>query len=89
MRLFGTNKGKIWRVLSCAISFCLLCSVDNYTNAQIAGLNTLSLLDRGSSARTAGVGFDYLSLYGGDVAIAIDNPSLITADLQTFIYFQF
>ena len=51
-------------------------------NAQIAGLNTLSLLDRGSSARTAGLGFDYLSLNGGDVTLALDNPSLITADLH-------
>lgn len=76
-------------MLSCAISFCLLCSVDNYTNAQIAGLNTLSLLDRGSSARTAGVGFDYLSLYGGDVAIAIDNPSIITADLHNQASFSY
>lgn len=51
-------------------------------SAQIAGLNTLSLLDRSSSARTAGLGFDYLSLFDGGVSTALDNPSLITGALH-------
>ena len=70
-------------VLICvSIAFHFPFSVFHSASAQIAGLNTLSLLDRGSSARTAGLGFDYLPLYGGDVATALDNPSLITADLH-------
>lgn len=70
-------------VLICvSIAFHFSLSVFHSASAQIAGLNTLSLLDRGSSARTAGLGFDYLPLFGGDVATALDNPSLITADLH-------
>ena len=44
---------------------------------QIAGLSTLSVLDASSSARTAGLGMDYLSVYDGDLTTGIDNPSLI------------
>lgn len=46
--------------------------------AQIAGLSTYSVLDMPSSARNAGLGFDYLSLYDDDIALTLDNPSLIS-----------
>ena len=46
-------------------------------NAQIAGLNTLTLFDLSPSARTAGLGMDYLSFYSDDPTLALDNPSLL------------
>ena len=75
-------KNGLVRWFCISLFFILHFSLFTSASAQIAGLNTLSLLDRGSSARTAGLGFDYLSLYGGDVATALDNPSLITTDLH-------
>lgn len=48
------------------------------THAQIAGLASYSVLDMPSTARVAGLGFDYLSLYDDDVALTLDNPSLIS-----------
>lgn len=46
-------------------------------HAQIAGLSAYSVLDMPTSARIAGLGFNFLSLYDDDVALTIDNPSLI------------
>ncbi len=45
--------------------------------AQTAGQSILTLFDLTSAARTAGLGFDYLSLYGDDLTVGIDNPSLL------------
>lgn len=45
--------------------------------AQIAGLNTLTLLDLSPSAHTSGLGFDYLALFSSDPTLALDNPSLL------------
>lgn len=45
--------------------------------AQVAGLNTLTVLDLSSSARTAGLGMDYLSVAQYDINVGLDNPSLI------------
>lgn len=47
------------------------------SRAQIAGLSALSVLDMTQSARTAGFGFDYLSVYDDDINLTIDNPSLL------------
>lgn len=50
--------------------------------AQVAGLNTLPVMDLSSTARTAGLGLDYLSLFDSrDLTIGIDNPSLLTSDM--------
>lgn len=47
-------------------------------SAQIAGMNTLSLLKMPSSARSAALGMNYLSVYSPiDLNVGIDNPSLI------------
>ena len=46
-------------------------------SAQIAGMNTLTLLDLGSGARASGLGFDYLVLPDGDISVAIDNASML------------
>lgn len=45
--------------------------------AQIAGLDALTVLDLSSSARTAGLGMDYLSVAAPDLNLGLDNPSLI------------
>lgn len=49
--------------------------------AQIAGMNTLTLLDLSSQARTSGLGLDYLSVYDTDPVIGIDNPSLLRREM--------
>lgn len=49
--------------------------------AQVAGLNTLTVLDLSGTARTAGLGMDYLALYGDDLTIGIDNPSLLRSTM--------
>lgn len=51
------------------------------TQAQIAGMNTLTLLDISSQARTSGLGLDYLSVYDNDPVIGIDNPSLLRREM--------
>lgn len=48
---------------------------------QIAGLNTLTLLDLNTQARTSGLGLDYMALYGDDPAIGMDNPSLLRREM--------
>lgn len=46
--------------------------------AQVAGMNTLSMLQMSSSARTAALGMPYVSLYDPqDVQLGIDNASLV------------
>ena len=44
---------------------------------QVAGNATLAVLDMPVSARAAGVGFDFLSLYDDDLTLTLGNPSLI------------
>lgn len=57
----------------------LLCVVaGGLTHAQVAGMSTLAVLDMPGSARSAGVGFDFLSLYDDDVTLTLNNPSLIS-----------
>ncbi|MCQ2295147.1 MAG: type IX secretion system protein PorQ [Bacteroidales bacterium] len=48
------------------------------SRAQVAGLSSYAVLDMPSLARTAGLGFDFLSIPDNDIAVAMDNPSLIT-----------
>lgn len=50
--------------------------------SQVAGLNTLTLLDISSQARTSGLGFDYLTVYDADPTLAIDNPSLLRSEMS-------
>jgi len=74
-----TGNRKLWRVILCAIIFNFQFSIFNSANAQIAGLNTLTLLDLSPTARTSGLGFDYLTLYDADATLVLDNPSLLRA----------
>ena len=80
MKIEGNIKNSIfWRVLVLVIILNFHFSNFNSLRAQVAGLNTLSLLQMPSSARSAGLGFNYLSIYDPvDVHIGIDNPSLIS-----------
>ncbi|MBQ9587402.1 MAG: type IX secretion system protein PorQ [Bacteroidales bacterium] len=51
--------------------------------AQVAGMNTLSLLQMPSSARTAALGVDFLSVYSPrDISVGINNASLIGEGLH-------
>ena len=68
-------------MLACAIIFNFQFSIFNSVNAQVAGLNTLTVLDLSSTARTAGLGMDYLALYGDDLTVGIDNPSLLRSTM--------
>lgn len=50
--------------------------------AQVAGLSTLAVLDMPFSARTAGFGFDFVSVVGDDLNVALNNPSLISGNIN-------
>lgn len=45
--------------------------------SQIAGMNSLTVLDMSSCARSTGLGMDYLSLFDNDITLGIDNPSML------------
>ena len=53
--------------------------------SQVAGMNNLSVLDMTASARSAGLGFDYLPLPDGDLLLAIDNPSMLMPSMHNGI----
>ncbi len=80
IEIFRGNR-KLWRIVLCAIIFNFQFSIFNSANAQIAGLNTLTVLDLNTQARTSGLGLDYLSLFGDDPTIALDNPSLLRREM--------
>ena len=42
-------------------------------------MNTLAVFDLSSTARTAGLGMDYLALFDNDLTIGIGNPSMLRA----------
>lgn len=63
-----------WRYCLALLTLLLL---PHSSFSQIAGLNTLTLLDLGSGARASGLGFDYLVLPEGDLSVAMDNPSML------------
>ena len=46
-------------------------------HAQVAGLRTLSILDLTTSARSAALGMDFLSVPNAPLSLTLDNPSLI------------
>ena len=76
---------KLLRVLLCAITFNFQFSIFNSSQAQVAGMNTLAVLDMPSSARSAGVGFDFLSLYDEDITLTLANPSLIDGRISNHL----
>ena len=69
-------------VLICvSIAFHFPLSTFHSLRAQIAGLNTLTVLDLSSQARTSGLGLDYLSIFDVDPTVGIDNPSLLRKEM--------
>ena len=70
-------------VLICvSIAFHFSFSSFHSLRAQIAGLNSLTVLDMSSSARSTGLGMDYLSLLDNDITIGIDNPSMLHSGMS-------
>lgn len=55
----------------------LLALLPHSVHSQVAGLNTLTVFDLSATARSAGLGMDYLPVYDADLSIAFDNPSLL------------
>ena len=77
----GKMKNRLTRLTCASLFFIFPFLFLNFAQAQVAGLNTLAGLDLSSHARTAGVGMDYLALYGDDLVIGIDNPSLLRSTM--------
>ena len=71
----------MWVLVCVSLAIHIPFFVSQSSHAQIAGLNTLTGLDLGSTGRTAGLGMDYLALYGDDLTIGIDNPSLLRSTM--------
>ena len=59
------------------------------SQAQVAGMNTLAVLDMPTSARSAGLGFDFLSLYDADITLTLANPSLINGSISNHLSLGF
>ena len=60
-------------VLICvSIAFHFPLSTFHSIQAQVAGLNALTVFDLSSVGRTAGLGMDYLALYDNDLTIGIE-----------------
>lgn len=57
--------------------------------AQVAGMSTLGVLDMPSTARTAGLGFDYLSLWDDDFGVGLDNPSMLGERYHNMLSFNY
>lgn len=57
--------------------------------SQVAGMNNLSVLDMTASARSAGLGMDYLPIADGDMSIAVDNPSMFLPSMHNAITFSY
>ena len=72
-----SEKWKVLVLISVSIAFHFSFTSSHTLSAQVAGLNTLAVLDMSNAGRTAGLGLDYLPLYGDDLSIGVDNPSLI------------
>lgn len=70
-------RNRLTRFFCVSLFFIFHFSFFNSINAQVAGLNTLAVLDMSNAGRTAALGLDYLPLYDSDLSIGIDNPSLI------------
>lgn len=76
-KILSENR-ELWRIFLCAIILVFQFSIFNSINAQVSGGAAYSVLDMPVSARSAGVGFDFLSLYDDDVTLTLGNPSLIS-----------
>lgn len=75
------EKGESRCMLLCVLALTFYLLPFTSLRSQIAGLNTLTLLDLNTQARTSGLGLDYMALYGDDPTIGIDNPSLLRREM--------
>lgn len=73
------DKGILWRY---CLALLVLMALPYHSFSQIAGINSLTVLDMSSSARSTGLGMDYLSLFDNDVTIGIDNPSMLHSGMS-------
>jgi len=78
----GRREKRLTPMLCVSLFFLFPFSFLTLCQAQVAGLNTLTVLDLSSTARTSGLGMDYLALYSDDLTIGIDNPSLLRGDMD-------
>ena len=67
-KILTENRG-LWRIVICAIILNFQFSIHNTLQAQVAGGTSYAALDMPASARAAGVGFDFLSLYDDDLTL--------------------
>lgn len=74
-------KGKWRHILLFVLAFTFHLLPLHSVKAQVAGLSNLEVLDLSSTARTAGLGMDYLALFDNDFTIGIDNPSFLTSTM--------
>lgn len=73
----GTGRNGLTRYICASLFLLVPFSTLNSAQAQVAGLDALTVLDLGSTARTSGLGLDWLAVYGDDLSVGIDNPSLL------------
>ena len=78
MKTFHSIGYPLLRVFLCAVIFNFQFSIFNPLQAQVAGMSSLAVLNTPGSARTSALGFNYLSMYDDDIALALDNPSLVS-----------
>lgn len=75
------GKWKVVVLLSVSIAFLFPLSVFQSADAQVAGLNSLSMLRRSSMAHANALSLRYLPLYTDNIVVGIDNPSLLTRSM--------
>ncbi len=80
LRKYRTKQGK-QMIFAFVLAAMLISQIStfNCAYAQVAGLNTLSMLKLPSAPRTAALGANYLSVWSPtDLNVGLDNPSLIS-----------
>lgn len=71
------------------LSLLLCCATFTMAHAQVAGINTLSVLNMSSSARSSALSMPFLAAYDTDLGLALDNPSLINDRLHNNVSFNY
>jgi len=76
--------GKLFRKVTRVLIFFLIINglFINKLMAQVGGNTSFDFLNLVSSARVASMGGDFLSINDGDIALAINNPSLINSTMN-------
>lgn len=74
---------KVTRV--CIIVLIIISTLTVKMQAQVGGSNTYDFLNLTNSARIAAMGGDFLSIYDGDITLAITNPSIIDSTMHNYL----